>query len=74
MWPQIVSSLAAGAFLAAASVMLNSPLSLLALALVALVAWFSHSPGMTQRLSNLLTIVGMTIGLVVGVYLLLLAL
>lgn len=70
MWPQIISSLSAAVMLAAAAIMLNSPLALLGIAFACMLAWLSHMPNASRATHLFTTLIGLLIGAVVWVYLL----
>jgi hypothetical protein len=74
MEAQILSSLAAGAFLVVAAVMLNSPVSVLLLSLCCMIAWVSHISTLSYGLRVIVTYVGLGLGVLIWLYLLSLSL
>jgi len=68
MWPQIVSSMFAGAMLALAAMELNSPGVLLALAVIGMLAWESHRSGTT--VAARVSLIGILSGACLWLYLL----
>jgi hypothetical protein len=63
MWPQLISSLAAGVALLVAAVMLNSAFGALVVAALCMIAWISHLGLLSERMHNLITAFGAAIAL-----------
>jgi len=74
MYAQILASSLAGLMLGLAALQLHSPISLIGLAGVCMIAWLSHMPQFSEGLRAMLTYVGLLAGFGIGGYLLFLAL
>lgn len=73
MWPQVLSSLAAGVILSIAAIMLNSPVSLLLIAMLCMMAWASYDEQLPLFARRSLTAIGLLLGVALWLYLLYLA-
>jgi len=69
MNPQIVSSLAMAVVLLVAAIMLHSPMSVLCICVLCLLAWISHTPGLSASVANAITFIGLAGGAIIWLYL-----
>lgn len=73
MYAQVIASALAAVMLALAAIQLQSPISLIGLAVVCMIAWLSHIESLPEGVRALLTYFGLLAGCGIGLYLLTLA-